>query len=137
MFSHCRNLGIALVNGPLRVSDRRDVLDDDNMVRVFILDRLTSGAWHSRLVQQVVGVHHIVHDIALELTLRTQVVPIVVTKVVVGRDGEWLDTSIHEELGKHGLELGLARLEIVATDEGLFGPRELDDTKDDGDLGDR
>lgn len=60
-----------------------------------------------------------------------QVLFIIVIKVVVGHNGEQLDTYIHEELGKHhGLGLYLARLEIVTTNKELLTLGELDDIMD-------
>jgi len=60
-----------------------------------------------------------------------QVLFIIVIKVVVGHNGEQLDTDIHEELGKHhGLGLYLARLEIVTTNKELLTLGELDDIMD-------
>jgi hypothetical protein len=55
--------------------------------------------------------------------------------MVVGGDGERLDTSVDEELGEDGLELGLTRLEIITTDEGLLPLSELDNTRNEGVLG--
>ena len=93
------------------------------------------------LEQETVGIYHVVDDaaladlLALELTLSRQVLAVVVAEVVVGGDGEGLDTSVDEELGEDGLELGLAGLEVITTDEGLLALGELDGTRDKGVLG--
>jgi len=131
-------LRIILINRPLRIAHRRHILDDHDMVRVLTLPlrpRLRS------LVQESIGIHHIIHDAALadllapELSLSRQVMPIIVAKVVVRSDGERLDAGIDEKLGEDGLELGLARLEVVATDKGLVTLGEVDDTSNERVLG--
>ena len=113
------------------------------MVRVLALRRLRALRRRgvAALEQEVVRVDHVVDYaaladlLALELRLRGQVVPVVVPEVVVRRDRERLDARVDEELGEDGLELRLARLEVVASDERLEALRELDDTRDKGVLG--
>lgn len=132
------DLRVILVDGPLGVADGGNVLDNYNVVWMLAL---TLGTGLRSLEQQPVRVDHVIHDAALadllapELPLRRKVMAIVVTKMVVRRDGQRLDTGINEKLSQNRLELGLARLEIVATDERLFMFGELDDTRNEGVLG--
>jgi len=62
-------------------------------------------------------------------------VAVIVTEMVVRGDGEGLDTSVDEELGEDRLELGLAGLQVITTDERLLALSELDDTGNEGVLG--
>ena len=134
------NLRVVLVDSTLGVTNSRDVLDHNNVIRVLALRLLrtlggTSVGW---LIQEMVGGDHVVDDtaladlLALELTLSGQVVTVVVTKMVVRGDGQRLDTSVDEEFGKDRLQLSLASLEIVTADEGLLALGKLDDTRDEG-----
>lgn len=126
---------MVLINRPLRVSYSWDVLDDDDMIRVFtvLLPFITS-----RLEQQVVRFDHVIHHaalrdlLALELPLGTQVPPIVVTEMVVARDAQHLDTRSSQEVGEHALDLGLTSLEVISGDEGLVRFSEGDAARDEG-----
>lgn len=97
----------------------------------------TSGSSRG-LVKQAVALHHVVDDatltnlLALELRLLTQVVTIVVTKMVVAGDAERLDTGVDKELGEDTLEFGLTTLQVVTTDEGVMTLGEIDDTGNEG-----
>jgi len=132
-------LTVVLINGALRVANRWHVsrntldfvlppkggtmeshsLDDDEVVGVLAL--LLSR--RRRLVEQGVSSDHVVDDgaladlLALELALGAEVAPVVVAEVVVRGDAEGLDAGVDEELGEDRLELRLAALEVVATDE--------------------
>jgi hypothetical protein len=55
--------------------------------------------------------------------------------MVVRGDREGLDASVHQELGQNRLELGLAGLEIVTSDEGVVALSKLDDSRNKGVLG--
>lgn len=46
--------------------------------------------------------------------------------MVVGRNGQGLDTGVDEELGNDRLELGLPGFKVVTSDKGLVSFRELD-----------
>lgn len=138
------NLGVVLVDRALGVAHGGDVLDHDDVVRMLALSLFAAlGLLLLRggIVQQAVGVHHVVHDtglgdlLGLELALSREVLAVVVAEMVVGRDGERLDARIDEELCEDGLELGLTRLEVVTTDERLVLLGQLDDTRDKGVLG--
>ena len=100
------NLRVILVDSPLGVSDRGDILNHNDVIGVLAFSRFALGTGNGRFVKQAVGVNHVVDDatlanfLALELGLCAQVVAIVVTKVVVRRNGQRLDTCVHEELGE-------------------------------------
>ena len=75
------------------------------MIRVLALADLDSLWTHlGRLVQQPVGVDHIIDDaaladlLALELRFRRQVATIVVAEMVIGRNGQRLDSRVDQEL---------------------------------------
>lgn len=70
-----------------------------------------------------------------ELPLRGQVLAVVVTQVVVRRDGQRLDTSIDQKLCQNRLDLGLTRLEVVTTDERVMLLSKLDTTGNESVLG--
>ena len=112
------------------------------MVGVLALSNRDALGTNSRsLVEETVSVDHIVDDaaladlLALELLLSRQVVTVVIAEMVVRGDGKGLDASVDEELGEDGLELGLAGLQVVATDEGVVALSKLDDTRNKGVLG--
>lgn len=121
------DLGIVLVKSTLVVSDSRHVLDDNAVVGVLAL-----------LVQNVVGLNHVVHDVGLgdllgaELLLGAQVLAVVVAQVVVAGNGSQLDTSIDKEVNKSRLHLGLAGLEVITADEGVVLLSQLNGTRDKG-----
>ncbi len=54
---------------------------------------------------------------------------IIVAEVVIRRNRERLDTSVHKELGEDGLELRLTGLEVVASNERLVLLGEVDHTR--------
>jgi len=89
-----------LVQSALRILDGWDVLDDDQVVGLLTL-----------LVQDVVSSNHVVDDVRLgdllgtELLGSRQVLAVVVTEMVVGRDGNGLDTGVDEEVNDDGLDL--------------------------------
>lgn len=111
MTSH-EDLSIVLIESTLVVADSWHVLDDDGVIWVLAL-----------LVENVVGLNHIIDNVGLgdllgaELALRAQVLAIVITEMVVRSDRGQLDTSVDQEINKGRLHLGLARLEVVTTDE--------------------
>jgi len=86
------------------------LLDDDQVIRVLSLLRTRSHLLLP-LVKKLVALDHVVDDRALgdllgpELSLRRQVLSVVVSEMVVRRDGERLDSSVDEELGEDGLDL--------------------------------
>ena len=119
------DLGIVLIQSTLVVSDGRHVLDDDGVVRVFAL-----------LVEYSVCLNHVVNDVRLgdllgaELLLGAQVLTIVVAKMVIGGNGSQLNTGADQEVDESRLHLGLARLEVVATNEGVVLLSELNAASD-------
>lgn len=119
------DLGIVLVESALVVADGRHVLDDDGVVGV-----LAGG------VEHVVGLDHVVDHVGLgdllgaELLLRAEVLAVVVAEMVVAGNRRELDAGIDEEVDKGRFHLGLARLEVVAADEGLVLLGELDGAGD-------
>jgi hypothetical protein len=120
------DLGIVLVNRALRVPNSRNIFNDDNMIRMFPLSNSNAlRADFGGLEEETVCINHVVNDatlanlLTLELPLSRQVTTIIVTEVVVRSNGEGFDTGVNEELGENGLQLGLARLEIITTNERL------------------
>lgn len=96
------------------------------MIRMLALAfRYALGSNRRRLVQQAVGVDHIVYNatladfLALELPLCRKVTTIIIAEMVVRSDGEGFDASVNEEFCKDRLELRLARFQVVTTNEGL------------------
>jgi len=135
------DFGVVLIDRALGVTDRGNVFDDDDVVGVFALGLLALGSRDRRLVEQAVGVNHVVDDAALrnllrlELGLGGKIASVVVTEMVVGGDGERLDASVHQELGEDGLELGLTRLKIVTSNEGTVALRKLNGARNKSILG--
>ena len=97
------NRGRILVHRALGVAHERHILDDDHVVRVL-----------ARLVEEVVGRHHIVDHIAFanffaaKLLRRRKVLAIVIAKVVVGNNCLWFDAGTDEKIDKDAFELCLA-----------------------------
>lgn len=128
------NLRVVLVDSPLRVSDCGDVLDHNDVIRVLAFGCFALSTGNRRLVEQAIRINHVVNDatladlLALELSLRAQVVTIIVTKMVVRRDRQWLDTRVYKELSEDRLELRLPGLEVITTNERLLTLGKLDNT---------
>lgn len=124
------NLGVVLVKRTLVVGNSGHVLDDDAVVGVLAL-----------LVQHAVGLNHVVHNVGLgnllgaELLLGAQVLAVVVTKVVVAGNRGQLDTGVDQEINESRLHLSLARLEIIATNEGIVALSQLNSSRHEGVLG--
>lgn len=119
-----------LVQGTLGVTDGGDVLDDDQVIGMLIL-----------LVEEVVGSDHVVNNVGLgdllgaELLGSGQVLAVVVTEMVVRSNGDGLDTSVDEEVDNNGLDLGLARLEVITSNVDGVTLSELDASRNKGVLG--
>jgi hypothetical protein len=124
------DLGVVLVKSTLVVTNSRHVLDDNGMVGVLTL-----------LVKNSVCSNHVVNNVGLgnllgaELLLRAEVLAVVVSKVVVARNGSKLDTSTDQEVNQSGLHLGLSRLEVITANESVVLLSKLDSTRDKGVLG--
>lgn len=124
------DLGVVLVQGALVVAHGRHVLDHHRVVGVLAL-----------LVQDVVGLDHVVHHVGLgdllgaELALGAQVLAVVVAEVVVRRDRGQLDAGADQEVDEGRLHLGLPGLEVVAADEGAVLLSKVNGTRDEGVLG--
>jgi hypothetical protein len=124
------DLSVVLVEGALVVSNSGHVLDDDAVVGMLTI-----------LVQDVVSSNHVVDDVRLgdllgtELLLGAKVHSVVVAQMVVAGDGGELDTGADHEVNESGLHLGLARLEVVATDESVVLLGKLDGARNEGILG--
>lgn len=124
---------------------RRQVLDDDAVVGVLGRTSLARGDFllasrilEERLVEQVVGLDHIIDDallrdlLALELTLGREIATVVVAEMVIAGDAERLDAGVDEELGEDALHLGLTGFEVVAGNEGLLSLGEGDAAGNEG-----
>jgi len=113
-----------LVEGALRVLHEGYVLDDNLVVDVVV----AFG------VQNRVGLDGIVENaglgnlLGLEALVFLKVLAVVVTEMVVGDNGGESDTGADEEVRHHGLEPGLAGLEVRTAEEGSFLLGVLDDT---------
>jgi hypothetical protein len=124
------DLRIVLVQSTLIVTYSRHVLDDNAVIRVFTL-----------FIKDTVGSNHIIDNVGLgnflgaELPLGAQVLAIIVSEMVVACNRGELDTSADEEVDQSRLHLGLARLEVVTSDEGLVLLSELNGAWDKGILG--
>lgn len=118
------DLGVVLVQGTLVVSNSGHILDDHTMVRVLTV-----------LVQDVVRSDHVVDDVGLgnllgaELLLGAKIHAVIVAQVIVRGNGGELDTSADHEVNQSRLHLGLARLEIVAPNEGIVLLSKLNSTR--------
>ncbi len=90
------------------------------------------------LVKQAIGSDHVVHDgrlgnlLGTELTLRREVLSVVVTEMVVRSDSSRFDTGVDEEFGEDGFDLGLTGLEIITSDETLLPLSKLNRAGDEG-----
>ena len=108
------DLGVVLIQGSLVVPHGRHVLDHHGVVRMLIV-----------LVEQVIGRDHVVDHVGLgdllgpELLLRTQVLPVIVAKVVVAGDRGEFDARVDQKVHQRRFHLGLPGFEVVAADEGL------------------
>jgi hypothetical protein len=117
------DLGIVLIQSTLVVSNSWHVLDDNSVIWVL--------SW---CVKDRVCLDHIVNYVGLgdllgsELLLRAEVLSIIVTEVVVTGNGSELDTSADQEIDKSRFHLGLSRLEIITTNEGVVFLGELNGT---------
>lgn len=124
------DLGVVLVEGALVVADGGHVLDHDGVVGVLAL-----------LVQDVVGLNHVVDDVGLgdllgaELALGAQVLAVVVTEMVVRGNGGQLDAGADQEVDEGRLHLGLAGLEVVTADERAVLLSKVNGTRNEGVLG--
>src|SRR5882762_9474996 len=97
-----KDLGVILVDGPLRIANGRNILDHDNMIRMLAFSLLLAFSGHfRRLVKQPVGIDHVIDDAALadllrlELGFGGEVVSVVVAEMVVGGDGEGFYARVH------------------------------------------
>lgn len=121
------DLGIILIQSTLVISNSWHVLDDNAMVRVLAL-----------FVQDTVSLNHVINDVGLgyflgaELLLGAQVLAVIVSEMVVAGNRCQLDAGVDEEVNKSRLHLGLARLEVIAANEGTMLLGQLDGTRDKG-----
>mmetsp|Transcript_48962 Transcript_48962/g.123168 ORF Transcript_48962/g.123168 Transcript_48962/m.123168 type:complete len:512 (+) Transcript_48962:227-1762(+) len=124
------DLGGVLVHGTLAVTDVREVLDHNAVIRML-----------SGLVEDRVRGDHVVDHVALrdllgaELLRGGEVLAVVVAQMVVGHDGDRLETRGDQEIDQHRLHLGLARLEVVTGDRHLTLESQLDEARHEGVLG--
>jgi hypothetical protein len=113
-----------LVKGPLGVLNEWNILDDDFVVDVVVLLWVQKCVTFDGVIQ-----HTSLGDLlGLEALVLLEVLAIVVTQVVVGDDSRESDAGTDQEVGHHGLETGLAGLEVGATKESTFLLSVLDDT---------
>jgi len=127
LMSTHENLSIVLIQSTLGVSDSRHVLDDDSMVRVLPF-----------LVQNTVCGDHVINDVTLadllraELLVAVEIEAIVVSEMVVARNGGELDTGVDEEVNEGRLHLGLTGLEVITSNEGTVALSKLNHTRNEG-----
>ena len=127
LMSTHENLRIVLIECALVVSNSWHVLDDHSVVRML-----------SRFVEHIVRFDHVVHNVGFgdllgsELLLRAQVHAVIVAQMIVAGDRGEFDPRVDHEIYQSRLHLGLARFEVIATDEGavLFG--KFDSTRNEG-----
>jgi hypothetical protein len=132
------DLRVVLVNGPVGILNSRNVFNHDNVVGMLaIAFRSDLGALDKRRLASTTSSTTLLLLISLLLNCLSagQVVAIIVAEMVVGGNRKRLDTSVDEELGKDGLELGLTRLEIITTNEGVMTLSELNGSWNKGVLG--
>ena len=109
------DLRAVLIHRTLAVGDMRYILDDDTVVGMLAF-----------LVQDPVAVDHVINDVGLGDFFRSEhvglrkVLAVVVTKVVVRHDRLDLDTRANQKVNQDGLHLGLAGLEVIATNVDLL-----------------
>jgi hypothetical protein len=124
------DLSIVLIQSTLVVTNSWHVLNDNGVIRVFAF-----------LVENSVGFDHVVDNVRLgnllgtELLLGTQVLSIIVSEVVVAGNGSEPDTSVDQEVNEGGLHLGLARLEVITTNERIVLLGKVNGTWNKGVLG--
>ena len=110
-----------------RGGEKEAYLNDNHVIRVLTL-----------LVEDRVGGHHVVDDVALRDLLRPellgcrQVLAVVVAQVVVADDGGELETRRDEEVGEDGLDLGLTSLEVISTNVDVVLQGEVENTRNKG-----
>jgi hypothetical protein len=116
------DLQIVFLDGSLRVSDSRNILDHNDVIRVLSLANADSFRTNfGGLVWELIGINHVVNDailadpFALELWLCGEVVAIVISKMIIQSDRQQLDPCTDEELGQDGLQLCLAGFEVVSS----------------------
>ena len=107
------DLRVVLVDSTLGVTDSRNIFDDDNMVGMFTLTNRSTVRNLGSFEKKVIGVDHVIDNtalanlLALELLLSRQVTTVVISKMVIRSDGEWLNAGIDKKLGENGLKLSL------------------------------
>ena len=126
MASH-KDLSVVLVQSTLIITDSRHVLDHDGVIRMLAF-----------LVKNRVGFDHVINDVGLgdllgaELLLGAEILSVVVAEMVVAGNGGELDTSADQEIDQCRLHLGLTRLEIITTNEGVVLLSKLNSTGNEG-----
>lgn len=121
LMSAHEDLCVVLIQRPLVVTYRWHILDHHCMVRVF-----------SRPVKHAVGLNHVVHHIGLgdffgaELFVRTQILTVVVTEMIVAGYRSQLDSGVDQEIHESGFHLGLSRFEVISANESAMLLRKVD-----------
>lgn len=124
------DLSVVLVKSTLVVTNSWHVLDYNGVIWVFAL-----------LVEHGIGLNHIINNVRLgdllrtELLLGAKILAIVVSKMIVAGNGGKLDTSTDQEVNKGRFHLGLARLEVVPSNESIVLLGKFDSTWNEGVLG--
>src|SRR5688572_12548987 len=97
------------------------------MIRVF-----------ARLIKNLIGRNHVINHVTLgdflgpELLRGRQIFSIIVSKMVVGGDTNWLNTGIYQKVNQNRFNFSLSRLEIVSGNIYAFTFGKLDATRNKG-----
>ena len=114
------DLSVVLIKRTLVIAHCWHVLDDHAMIWMLV-----------GLIEDLVCFHHVIHNISLrdlfglELFVRAEVLAVIVTKMIVARDGGELETGIDHKVRQGRLHLCLAGFEVIATNEGVVLFRKL------------
>jgi hypothetical protein len=114
MFTSHEDFTAVLIDSFLWVSSIGHVFDDNSVIRIFFW---VSGIEEQRVIQNILDAFWLGGFLWLELFFRVQILPVVVSQMIVGNTGLRLDTSTGEEINERSFELCLAWLEVISDEE--------------------